>query len=123
MEYTTLYLTESKKKMKSLKSIVVIIYKLELIFSNLYHLKLSIVWYRIKLLEFLSQNIKPKLAVLTEKKIAQCESCELNFIWGKMRTAVQETASRQLWRNCAPKSKMEVMKATYVWFWRMGTCS
>ena len=28
------------------------------------------------------------------KKNAQCESCELSFIWGKMRTVAQETASQ-----------------------------
>ena len=26
------------------------------------------------------------------KKKAQCESCKLSFIWGKMRTAAQDTA-------------------------------
>ena len=29
---------------------------------------------------------------LSTKKDAQCESCELSFIWGKMRTAARETA-------------------------------
>ena len=34
------------------------------------------------------------------KKNAQHESCELSFIWGKMRTAAQETAFQIALRNC-----------------------
>ena len=30
------------------------------------------------------------MEVLTLKKNAECESCELCFIWGKMRTAAWE---------------------------------
>ena len=34
------------------------------------------------------------------QKNARCESCELSLIWGKMRTAAQETASQVALRNC-----------------------
>ena len=37
----------------------------------------------------------------TEKKKAQRESCELSFIWGKMRTIARETASQIALRNCS----------------------
>ena len=35
------------------------------------------------------------------KKNTQCESCELSFIWDKMRTLAQETASQIALRNCS----------------------
>lgn len=35
------------------------------------------------------------------KKNAQCESCELSFVWGKMRTVAQETAFHRALRNCS----------------------
>ena len=35
-----------------------------------------------------------------QKKKAQCESCELSFIWGKMRTIAQEAASQIPLRKC-----------------------
>ena len=35
---------------------------------------------------------------VTSKKGTQQESCELSFIWGKMRTAAQETAPRMALR-------------------------
>ena len=34
------------------------------------------------------------------KKNAQCESYELSFIWGKMRTLAWETAFQIALRNC-----------------------
>lgn len=34
-------------------------------------------------------------------KNAQCESYELNFIWGKIRTIAWETASQIALRNCS----------------------
>ena len=34
------------------------------------------------------------------KKDVQCKSSELNFIWGKVRTAAQETAAQIALRNC-----------------------
>ena len=36
-----------------------------------------------------------------KKKKAQHESCELSFIWGKMRTIARETASQIELRNCS----------------------
>ena len=36
-----------------------------------------------------------------EKKKAQCESCELGFIWDQMRTIARETASQPALRNCS----------------------
>ena len=38
------------------------------------------------------------------KKTSQSESCELSFIWGKMRTAVQETAPLIALSNCAKEA-------------------
>ena len=35
-----------------------------------------------------------------KKKKAQCESCELSFIWGQIRTIAQETASQIPLRKC-----------------------
>ena len=35
------------------------------------------------------------------KKNAHRESCELSFIWGKMRTIARETASQTALRNCS----------------------
>ena len=35
------------------------------------------------------------------KKIVQYESCELSFIWGKMRTIARETAFQIALRNCS----------------------
>ena len=40
--------------------------------------------------------------LLSKKKDAQLESCELSFIWGKMRTAAREAALWKLWET-APK--------------------
>ena len=40
------------------------------------------------------------IPLLTEKN-AQCESCELNFIGGKMRTITPDTASQKALRNCS----------------------
>ena len=42
-----------------------------------------------------------KGCVKKKKKKAQCESCELSFIWGKMRTIAPETASQITPRNCS----------------------
>ena len=36
-----------------------------------------------------------------KKKNAWPESCESNFIWGKVRTAVQETVPQVSLRNCS----------------------
>ena len=48
---------------------------------------------------------------LSAKTDAQFERCELNFIWGKMRTEAQETASQRTLRNC---SKQTVGEGQYV---------
>ena len=51
--------------------------------------------------------------VLTKKNV-QLESCELSFIWGKMRTAAQEAASQTAPRDC---SKAAVGESQYIRFW------
>ena len=38
---------------------------------------------------------------LSTKKDVQLKSCELSFIWGKMRNAAQEAASQRALRDCA----------------------
>ena len=45
-------------------------------------------------------------------------SCELNFIWGQMRTAAWETASQVALRNCSKEAGGKVM---WLW-WRGSTC-
>ena len=47
------------------------------------------------------------------KKDVQLESCELSFIWGKMRTAAQETASQIALGDC---SKVAVGESQYIRF-------
>ena len=39
--------------------------------------------------------------MMSTLKNAQRESCELSFIWGKMRTAARETAFQMALRNCS----------------------
>ena len=46
--------------------------------------------------------------IVNFKKSAQCESCELSFIWGKMRTAAQETASQIALRNYLKEARGKV---------------
>ena len=48
----------------------------------------------------LLQNIEQKKGLLTKKNV-QCESCELSFIWDKMRTAAWEMAPQKALRNCS----------------------
>ena len=48
----------------------------------------------------------------------QLERCELSFIWGKMRTAAQETASQIALRDC---SKAAVEESQYTKFWWRGS--
>ena len=47
------------------------------------------------------------------KKDAQLESCELSFIWGKMRNATWEAASQIALRDC---SKAAVGESQYIKF-------
>ena len=45
---------------------------------------------------------------MSTKKDAQLERCKLSFIWGKMRTIAQETASQIALRNCSKEVKRKV---------------
>ena len=56
---------------------------------------------------------------MSTKTDTQCEGCTLNFIWGKMRTAAQETAPPIALRDC---SREAVGKGQYIRFWWRG-CS
>ena len=58
--------------------------------------------------------------VLTEKN-AQHVSCELSFIWGKMRTIAWETASQITLRNCSKEVAGEV--SIYVILVKEDTCN
>ena len=49
-----------------------------------------------------------------QKKKAQCESCELSFIWGKMRTAAQEAAPQIALRDCSEEALGE---GQHIRFW------
>ena len=42
---------------------------------------------------------------LVNLKKAQCESCELSFIWGKMRIAPWETTPQIALRNCSEEMR------------------
>ena len=57
----------------------------------------------------------------TEKKKAQCESCELSFTGGKMRTVSQETASQIALRNSSREERGR--SALYMILVKEGTCS
>ena len=37
----------------------------------------------------------------SSEKNAQCESCELSFIWSKMKTIAQETVYQRVLTNCS----------------------
>ena len=54
------------------------------------------------------------MLIMWTKKDIQLESCELSFIWGKMRTAAQEAASQIALRDC---SKVAVGESQYISFW------
>ena len=43
------------------------------------------------------------------KKMTQCESSELNFIEGKMRSPAWETASQRALRNCSKEQERRSM--------------
>ena len=51
--------------------------------------------------------------ILSTKRCVQLESCELSFIWGKMRTTAQETAPQIAMRDCC---KEAVGKCQYIRF-------
>ena len=51
---------------------------------------------------------------MTKKRDVQLESCELSFIWDKMRTADPEAASPIALRDC---SKAAVGENQYITFW------
>ena len=51
---------------------------------------------------------------MSAKKDVQLDSCELSFIWGKMRTVAQEAASQIALRDC---SKVAVGENQYIRFW------
>ena len=54
------------------------------------------------------------MGLMTKKRDVQLESCELSFIWGKMRTADPEAASQIALRDC---SKAAVGESQYIRFW------
>ena len=49
--------------------------------------------------------ILSQIVVLEKKLCAQCESCKLSFIWGKMRTAALETVFQIALRNCSEEAR------------------
>ena len=58
---------------------------------------------------------------LKKKKKVQHEGCELNFIWGKMKTIAWETASQRALRDCWEEAGLEV--SMYVIFVNKVMCS
>ena len=54
------------------------------------------------------------MLIMSTKKDIQLKSCELSFIWGKMRTAAQEAATQIALRDC---SKAAVGESQYISFW------
>ena len=51
---------------------------------------------------------------MSTKKDVQLDSCELSFIWGKMRTVAHETAPQIALRGC---SKEVVGGGQHIGFW------
>ena len=51
---------------------------------------------------------------MSTRKDVQLDSCELSFIWGKMRTAAFEAASQIALRDC---SKVAVGEGQSIRFW------
>ena len=58
-------------------------------------------------LAFLSCHLK------TKQKKVQCDSCELSFVWGKIRTRTWETAFQMALKNCSQDVRGKVQ--CYVW--------
>ena len=56
--------------------------------------------------------------MVSTKTNVQLESCELRFIWGKMRTEAQEAASQIALRDC---SETAVGESEYIRFWWRGS--
>ena len=52
--------------------------------------------------------------VLSTIKEAQLESCELSFIWGKMKTAAREIVPQIALRNCSSDA---VEESQNIRFW------
>ena len=50
---------------------------------------------------------------MSTKKDVQLESCELSFVWGRMRTVAWEAASLIALRDC---SKVAVRESQYIRF-------
>ena len=61
-----------------------------------------------------SPTLGKETAFCRLKKDIQLESCELSFIWGKMRAAAREAASQIALRDC---SKVGVGENQYIRFW------
>lgn len=76
-------------------------------------------WYALK-----SNCVTVEMKILsTEKKQkAQCESCELSFVWSKMRTIAQETAFQMALGNCSKEAGGKV-SIIYDFSEGEGTCS
>ena len=55
----------------------------------------------VRTLRVLTSVVKHTLTCQLKKKNAQCESCELSFIWGKRKTTAWETAFQIALRNCS----------------------
>ena len=66
-------------------------------------------WTWAGLLRFFNQMRRKQYCQL--KKGAKCESCKLGFIWGKLKTIMQETAPQIPLRNCSK----EVGEGPYIW--------
>ena len=45
--------------------------------------------------------------MVSTRKDVQLESCDLSFIWGKIRTAAQEAAPQIALRDCSPAAVRE----------------
>ena len=70
---------------------------------------------------FLIFPLRNRSCQLKKKKIAQCEICELNFIWGGMRTLDWETGSQISLRNFSLKVGRKV--SVYVVFMKGHMCN
>ena len=53
------------------------------------------------------------ISLCQRKEKVQCESCELSFVWGKIRTRAWETAFQMALKNCSQDKSRKVQ--CYVW--------